>query len=65
MFLASDDDFQNQLFRKILSGLPSEWQTFGSRLGPGRFVGPDLGSNCLQKLLGKVLKKLFTHKHFC
>ena len=37
-FLLSADFFQNHLFRKILSGMPSH------------FVGPDLGPNCLQRL---------------
>ena len=31
--LSSADFFQNQLFRKILSGIPSEYQQFGSRSG--------------------------------
>ena len=41
-FLPSADFFQNQLFRKILSGIPSECYTV--------CVGPDLDPNCLQSL---------------
>ena len=33
LFLSSADFFQNQLFGKILSGIPSECQTVGSRSG--------------------------------
>ena len=43
------DFFQNQLFRKILSAIPS----VSNRLDPyeaRRLAGPDLGSNCLQWL---------------
>ena len=43
-FLSSADFFQNQLFRKILSGIPSECQTVRIQ------VGSDLGPNCLQRL---------------
>ena len=32
-FLSSADFFQNQIFRKILSGIPSDCQTVGSRSG--------------------------------
>ena len=37
--------FQNQLFRKVLSDIPSECQTTWVQN-----VGPDLDPNCLQKL---------------
>ena len=50
-FLLSADFFQNQLFRNILSGIPSE--CLENSIDPDQapqFVGPDLGSNCLQKL---------------
>ena len=40
-FLSSADIFQNKLFEKVLSGIPSECQTF---------VRPDLGPNCLPRL---------------
>ena len=97
MLLLSSADFffQNQLFRKILSGITSECQTVWTQIGPDvmhagwvifhlllssadffskstfsknsfmnntrvsnsadpdqarRYVGPDLGPNCLQKL---------------
>ena len=54
-FLSSADFFQNQLFRKILLGIPSE----SNSLDPDQarhFVGPDLGPNCMQKtLVGKAL----------
>ena len=41
--MTSADFFQNQLFRKILSGIRLECQTVWK-------VGPDQGQNCLQKL---------------
>ena len=47
--LFSADLFQNQLFRKILSGIPP----VSNSLDPDQaqhFVGPDLGPNCLQRL---------------
>ena len=50
-FLSSADFFfQNQLFRKLLSGIPSECK---KGLDPDQarsFVGPYLGQNCLQRL---------------
>ena len=47
--LSSDAFFQNQLFRNILSGLPSV--SDGLYLDQaGCSVEPDLGSNCLQRL---------------
>ena len=47
--------FQNQLFRKILLGIPpfADRNTFAKSLDPdqaGQFVGPDLGPYCLQRL---------------
>ena len=42
--------FQNQLFRKNLSILPSECQTVWIQIRPDIFVGPDLDPNCLQRL---------------
>ena len=42
--------FLNQLFRKILLGIPSECQTVLDPDQVRRFVGPDLGPNCVQKL---------------
>ena len=48
-FLSSAIFFKNQLFRKILSEIPSVSQS----LDPDQaqhFVGPDLGPNCLQRL---------------
>ena len=38
------------LFQKILSGIPSECQTYWFQIGPDflRCIGPDLGPNCLQ-----------------
>ena len=48
-FLSSADFFQNQLFRKILLGIPS----VSNSLDPDQVrhvVGPDLGPNCLQRL---------------
>ena len=41
MFLSSADFFQNQMFRKIISGTPSD---------SVKQFGPDLGPNCLQRL---------------
>ena len=49
LLLSSADFFQNQLFRKILSGIPS----VSYSLDPDQArqnVGPDLGPICLQKL---------------
>ena len=49
--MSSADFFQNQLFRKILSEIPSEYVS--NRLDPNQarhFVGPDLGPICLQGL---------------
>ena len=48
-FLLCANFFQNQLFRKILSGIPS----VSTSLDPDQtrhFVGSDLGLNCLLKL---------------
>ena len=49
MFLLSADFFQNNIFKKILSGIPSGYHRFDLDQAQ-RFVGPDLGPNCLQKL---------------
>ena len=38
-FLSSADLFQNQLFRKILSGIPSEWQTVLIQIRPDILSG--------------------------
>ena len=49
--LSSADFFQNQLFWKILWGIPSE--SVANRLDTDQarhFVGPDLVPNCLQRL---------------
>ena len=47
--------FQNQLFWKILSGIPSEYQIVWIQIRPDRhFVGPDLGPNCLQRSLADI-----------
>ena len=48
-YLSSANFFQNQLFQKILSWIPS----VSNSLDPDQarhFVGPDLGPNCLQRL---------------
>ena len=42
--------FQIQTFRKILSGIPSEYQTIWIQIRPGVFIGPGLDPNCLQRL---------------
>ena len=42
--------FKIKIFRKILSGLPSECQTIWILIRPRYSVGPYLGPNCLQKL---------------
>ena len=47
--MSSADFFQNQLFRKILSGMPSVLKSLDSDRAR-HFVRPDLGPNCLQKL---------------
>ena len=54
-FLSSAFFFSNHLFRKILSGIPSECQTVGIQIRPDVLSGmknvrPDLGLNCLQML---------------
>ena len=54
-FLSSTDFFQNQLFRKILSGIPSEYE---NSLDPDPFVGPDVGPYCLQRLTSRYRVKL-------
>ena len=46
--------FLNQLFRKILSGIPSECQTDWIQVS---FVRPDLDPNCLQKLSADVTRR--------
>ena len=52
-FLSSSDFFQNQLFRKFPSGVPSEYQNtirLSNSLDLDQtrlLVGPDLGPNCL------------------
>ena len=54
-FLSSADAFQNQHFRKNLSGLPSESNRFDSGQAQ-HFVGPDLIQTvwqCLQRLSAK------------
>ena len=38
-FLSSADFFQNQLFRKNLSGIPSEWQTVWIQIRPNILSG--------------------------
>ena len=48
--LFSADIFQNQLFQKILSGIPSECQTDGIQIRLDKILGPDMNPNCLQKL---------------
>ena len=48
-FLSSADFFQNQLFRKILSGIRSVSNSFDSDQAR-YFVWHDLGPNCLQML---------------
>ena len=49
--LSSADFFQNQLFRKILSGIPTECQTDWIQIRPDNFVGLDLNPIFLQRLL--------------
>ena len=44
-FSSSADIFQNRLFRKILSGIPTECQTISDPYQARHFVRPDLGSN--------------------
>ena len=48
-FLSSADFFQNQLFQKILSGIPLECKQLSKQFGFRHFVGPDLGPNYLQR----------------
>ena len=45
----SSDFFQNQLFQKLLSRIPSVSNSL-DRDQARHFVGPDLGPNCLQRL---------------
>ena len=49
-FLSCADFFPNHLFRNILSGIPSVSNSLDSDQAR-HFVGPDLGPNCLQRLL--------------
>ena len=42
-FLSSANFFQNQLFQKILSGIPSELQTVWIHIRPDNFFGANLG----------------------
>ena len=59
--MSSADFFQNYLFQKIISGIPSR---VSSSMDPDQvlhFDGPDLGPNCLQgyqqmTLVNKELK---------
>ena len=52
LMLSSVDFFQNYLYQKILSGTLSV--SIGLDPDQGRHsVSPDLGPNCLQKLLGE------------
>ena len=39
LFMSSADFFQNQLFHKILSGIPSEWQTVWIQIRPDFLSG--------------------------
>ena len=48
-FMSSADFFQNQLFQKNLSGLPSVSKSLDPNMAQ-LFVGPNLGPNCLQRL---------------
>ena len=50
-FLVSADSFHSQLFKIILSGIPSECQTVWIQIRPDKNVAPDLGQNCLQRLV--------------
>ena len=55
LFTRSADNFQNQLFRKILSEIPS----VSNSLDPDQarhFVGPDLGPNCFKGYQQQIVK---------
>ena len=55
-FLLSADFFQNQLLKKNLLGI----QSVSNSLDPDQarhFVGPDLGSNCLQRFISTLVGK--------
>ena len=43
--------FKSLLFQKNILGISSECQTVWIQIMPDIFVGPDLGPNCLQRLL--------------
>ena len=50
IFWLSADIFQYYFFQNILSVITSECQTVWIQIRPDILSGPDLGSNCLQKL---------------
>ena len=50
LFLSSADFKKKKLFQKIISGIPSEWQTVWIHNKAQHSVGPDLGPNCLERL---------------
>ena len=58
--LSSADCFQNQLFQKILSGIPC----VSNRMDPDQarhFVGPELGPNCLHRLSADETYRVNAH----
>ena len=57
VFLSSADFFQNKLFQKNYHGNTIK---VSNRLDPDRArcsVGPDLGSNCLQRLSAEISRR--------
>ena len=50
MLLLSADFFQNQLFRKIISGIPTECQTVWIQIGPDILLGPICVQTVFQSL---------------
>ena len=57
LFLSSTDFFQNQLFRKIISGIPSVCQTDWIHTRPDVSAGPDLVPSCLQELSADDIRR--------
>ena len=49
-FFLAADFFQNQLFQKILPGIPYECQTVWIQIRPDILLGLIPGTNCLQML---------------
>ena len=56
-FLSSADCFSKSSFSKKYFSKMNSVNQFGTRSGPTCFLGPDLGSNCLQRLLADEISR--------